>query len=284
MSKSRWRRFGWKILRVGAGVYFGAIILVFVGQRRLLYQPSKIPFEAGIKFAATKGFEPWRNQAGDYIGWKKVSSTNTSRAQILVVHGNAGSAIDRLNYADGLQSFLPADVFILEYPGYGARTGSPSQQHFFAAADEALAGMKTSPPVYLLGESLGTGVAAYLAGTHPDTIAGVLLLAPYHHLGEVAASHLPFLPVSLLLLDRYPAAKYLANYHGPVAVIVAGNDTIVPNQFGRELFDAYQGPKKLWEDANAEHNELPNQSPAFWRELAIFWNDRPKPPRSAATE
>ncbi len=269
----KWRRVVSRLLRSAATIYLAICLLVFLGQRKLLYQPSRITLEAGTRAAADQSFEPWHNQAGEYIGWKKVGPTNTPHAQLLIIHGNAGSAINRLDYADSLNNFLPLDVYILEYPGYGARSGSPSQKSLLAAADDAFDSLNNRGPIYLMGESLGTGVAAYLAGAHPDRIAGVVLLAPYHNLPDVAAGHFPFLPVHWLLLDRFPAASYLEKYHGPVAVLLAGQDVIVPNQFGHRLYDAYQGPKKLWLDPNAGHNDLPDQSPQFWKELAEFWKN-----------
>jgi pimeloyl-ACP methyl ester carboxylesterase len=91
----------------------------------------------------------------------------------------------------------------------------------------------------------GTGVAAYLAGTHPDQVAGVVLFAPYNRLADAAQYHYPILPVHLLLVDRFPSEDYLRNYHGPVGVLVAGEDQVVPEKFGRRLYDGYAGPKRF---------------------------------------
>ena len=271
MGKWTGRRIAFRIIRFLGLLYFGMILCACLSQRRLIYQPDKITLEAGVAAAAPHGFEPWRNDSGQYIGWKQIGTSPGARGRILIVHGNGGSAIDRLFYVDKLQAVLPLDVYILEYPGYGPRPGAPTQKSLFAAADEAIGLLKREGPVYLMGESLGTGVAAYLAGTYPELVRGVLLIAPYHNFTEVAAYHMPLLPVRWLLLDKYPSAKYLAAYHGPVAVLVAARDELVPNQFGRRLYDAYPGPKKLWEDADATHNSLIGQSHEWWAELAAFW-------------
>ena len=69
---------------------------------------------------------------------------------------------------------LPVNVFILEYPGYGARAGSPSEKSFLAAAEEAFAMLTNAGPIYVVGESLGTGVAAYLAKTHSRQVSGLV--------------------------------------------------------------------------------------------------------------
>jgi len=66
----------------------------------------------------------------------------------------------------------------------------------------------TNGPVYLLGESLGTGVAAHLAGTYPTNVAGVLLIAPYNRSPTWRNIHMPIVPVRWLLRDRFPSEEY----------------------------------------------------------------------------
>jgi pimeloyl-ACP methyl ester carboxylesterase len=251
-------------------VYFLAMTAVFLGQRNLLYFPDRQSVQASLALARRVGLEPWEN-SGRLIGWKKLSSAAGPHDRVLITHGNAGSAIDRIDYARALNVAGPCDVYLLEYPGYGPLTGSPSQESFFRAADEAMSLLEKDGPVLLIGESLGTGVAAYLAGTHNQTVAGVLLIAPYHNLGDVAQSHLRIFPARLLLRDKFTSANYLRGYHGPLAVLLGGQDTTVPFRFGQKLFDAYAGPKKLWEIPAASHNDLPNQPDSYWRELFAFW-------------
>jgi uncharacterized protein len=129
-------------------------------------------------------------------------------------------------------------------------------------------------PVYVVGESLGTGVACYIAGNYPTVVQGVLLIAPYHNLTDVAQYHIRVLPAGLLLPDKFPSASLLSSYRGPVAIIVGGRDTVVPEKFGRALYDAYFGPKKLWEIKDAGHNDLPVEPVEWWQEVVAFWNGK----------
>ena len=271
MRKSKLSRIVLWILKILAAVYVGLLLFVFFFQRSLLYHPAKIQREAAEPLAKQRGFEAWLNEAGRFIGWKQINPLNRNRACLLIVHGNAGSAMDRLDYANQLRATEPLDVYVLEYPGYGARDGSPSQKSFFEAADGALSLLKNQGSVYVMGESLGTGVASYLAGTHPETVKGMLLIAPYNNLTDVAKVHMPMFPVSLMLWDRFPSATYLQNYHGPVAMLFAGQDVVVPNRFGHKLFEGYNGPKKSWEVPLAGHDDLLNQSDEWWRDLVVFW-------------
>ncbi|MDB6020862.1 MAG: hypothetical protein JWQ04_719 [Pedosphaera sp.] len=278
--RSKWGRALMRIAKIFGILYLGLLLLVFFGQRKLIYHPDK--GQGGSRLAEERGFQAWQNEYGQYIGWKQLRKMPQSHGQILIVHGNSGSAVDRLDYADDLQKVEPLDVYILEYPGFGARDGSPSEKIFFRAADEAINLLKKQGPVYLMGESLGTGVAAYLAGTYPEAVQGVLLVAPYDNMTHVAQYHMPIFPVSLMLLDRFPSSSYFKNYHGPVAMLFAGRDGVVPNRFGHKLFEDYQGPKRFWEVPQVGHNDLLSQTDDWWRGLISFWKANPAPDEAAA--
>jgi uncharacterized protein len=128
--------------------------------------------------------------------------------------------------------------------------------------------------IYLIGESLGTGVATYLAGTRARSVTGVFLVAPYNNMTSVARAHLPLFPVKLMLKDKYPSDSYLAAYHGPVGFLLAGKDEVIPSRLGRKLFDGYAGPKKLWLYPNATHNDVHAANPTIWKEVVEFWQNR----------
>jgi pimeloyl-ACP methyl ester carboxylesterase len=264
----------WRLL---ATIICSCIAIFLVGcsmfSRKLLYFPTHIPLNEATLMAQRYHFEPWRNDTGYVIGWKQQSQTNTTLPRVLITHGNGGCAVFRVNYLDNLNLVQPCDVYILEYPGYGARPGSPTQTSFFNAADEAmgLLNKQSSGPIFIVGESLGTGVASYLAGKYPNKIAGILLFAPYHNLTDVAQHHIRILPAKWLLPDKFTSAEYLRNYHGPLAIVVGGRDTVVPARFGRRLFESYSGPKRLWEIPTAQHNDLPTEPVEWWRELVTFW-------------
>src|SRR5258706_11921639 len=128
--------------------------------------------------AAKEGLRPWRNRAGELIGWN-LPCRGTPTASILVAHGNAGWAVDRTYLAQPLHDAAALDVYLLEYPGYGARPGSPSQRTILKAADDAFASVPKHLPIYLVSESLGAGVAAHLAKGNPGLVSGMLLFVPY---------------------------------------------------------------------------------------------------------
>jgi hypothetical protein len=197
---------------------------------------------------------------------------------VLILHGNAGCAFQCGHYADVIQQAAPLDVFVVEYPGYENQPGSPSERSLDQAADNAFGLLATNDPIYLVGESLGTGVATYLAGKHSNAVAGVALLAPYNRLAAVGQAHMVIIPVALLLCDRFPSEDYLRTYHGPVAMLVAGRDNVIPERFGRRLYEAYAGPKHLWEFPDGNHGTVMLQPPEIWRQIIEFWQSNRQRP------
>ena len=261
-----------KLVALAVGTtYLLLCFAVGISQRQLLYHPTVLTPPQVDAAARGENLIRWTNAAGQAIGLKRLAPRQPAVGQVLVTYGNGGSAAASAHYADDLQRFADFDVYLLEYPGYEDRPGTPTQDHLFRAADEALQSLATNPPIYLLGESLGSGVAAYLAGTYPDRVRGVVLLAPYNHLSAVAQCHFPCLPVSLLLLDRFPSDDYLSHYHGPVGILIGLADRVVPQRFGRRLYEGYAGPKQLWEFPGADHGDVFDKIPSVWPGLKVLW-------------
>ena len=268
------RLLGLLLLLAVAG-YAGICLLLTVEQRQLIYLPPHRTPEQVDAAAEKAHLARWRDTAGEAIGFKRLSPRQPASGQVLIVYGNASSATGCAHYADGIQEVAPLDVFILEYPGYADRPGSPSESILYHAADLSVQSMPTNLPTYILGESLGTGVAAYLAGTQSKRIAGLVLLSPYDGLASMAQYRYPILPARFLLLDRFPSAEYLRNYNGPVAVVVDGRDNVVPERFGKRLYNGYSGPKRLWEFPQSGHITIDEPVARFWSEVLDFWRTNP---------
>jgi len=239
-------------------------------QRKLLYLPTKFSADGIEAVADNSGFLPWKNPAGEIIGWQMPAHTN-AMVSVLIVHGNAGCALNRDYLAQPIHDAADADVYVLEYPGFGARAGSPSKKSLDAAAEEAFQLLPKNRPRFVIGESIGTGPACELAKNHPDEVAGLALFAPYHNLAAVAQRRVWFLPAYFILLDRYNPEADLKHYHGPVKFVVAGTDEIISPDFGLRLANGYDGPKELQLVQGAHHNEVTAQLPEWWQEVFSFW-------------
>ncbi len=253
--------------------YFGIVLLAALFQRRLLYFPTKLTPAQADETAKAGGFEPWKAMVGQTIGWQ-IPAQDSPIGRVLLVHGNAGYALDRGYIAKPIHAAGGLDVYVLEYPGYGARTGDPNMESFLAAAEEAFGTLPTNLPVYLVSESIGAGVVAHLAKIHPKRIAGLLMFTPYDDLGSVAQSQMPLLPARWILWDRFQPAAWLADYRGPLKIVLAERDEIIAPRFGRRLYDSYLGPKTLQVVPDAGHNEVTEQAPEWWRDVRSFWVER----------
>lgn len=245
-------------------------IVVCILQRGLIYFPTKLHSQVAESIAAKKGFVPWKNQSGAIIGWK-LPATTRSTGTVLIVHGNAGCALDRGYFANPIHAAAAVDVYVFEYPGYGARDGSPGLKSSLSAADEAFVLLDRAKPIYIVSESIGTGVAAHLAGTYSNDVSGLVLFAPFTSFKSLAQRKMPFLPVSLILFDRFDPEAWLKNYSGPVKIIVAEKDEIIPAKLGRQLYEGYSGPKNLEVILDARHNDVAAQSAEWWKSVFSFW-------------
>ena len=256
---------------IGYAVVLVAFTLL---QRYLIYVPTRLTPELAEQTAAKVGFVRWNNKAGQIMGWK-LPASSAPVGSILILHGNAGWALNRAYIALPIHDAAPLDVYILEYPGFGERKGSPGEASLLRAGEEAFENLPENLPAYLVSESLGTGVAAHLAQKYPLRVAGLAMFVPYNKLASVAENHVPFIPAYFLLWDRFNPEAWLKDYHGPVKVIIAGADEIIPPILGRRLYDGYNGPKILQVIPGARHIETADQSPEWWREVLTFWRQHP---------
>jgi len=259
------------LLLICGSLYLLVCVATAVLQRSLIYLPSVFTREQVDQMAKSARLERWTNSTGEFIGLKRLSPKQPARGTVMILYGNASTAVGCEPWANDIQGVAAFDIFILEYPGYEDRLGSPSQHSLFSAADEAFGMLPTNQPIYLVGGSLGSGVASYLAGTYSNKVAGVVLISPFNRLTDVAQNHYPLLPVRLLLADRFPSEKYLRLYHGKVGITVGGRDTIIPEKFGLRLYDGYAGPKRLWEFPGGFHAIIMEPPAKFWGEVVEFW-------------
>ena len=146
-------------------------------------------------------------------------------------------------------------LYVLEYPGYGQREGSPSLKSMNQAASEAyqlLRAHNKNIPVCVLGESIGSGPACSLAreSVPPDKI---VLVVPFDSLLSVASERFWFLPVRLLLRDVWNNVDALKHYAGPVDIFGARDDEIIPVKHAKAL--ASQVPVAHFAEIDGGHND-----------------------------
>ena len=243
-------------------------------QYDMLYYPdSRMPAESEL---ATKGLEFWPTGPVGYRGYVTAGGSKARKGTVIVFHGNAGTAADRDYYVSPLGS-LGYRVILAEYPAYGGRKGRLGEPSFVADARESVhsAAEKYAGPIYLLGESLGCGVVAAVAGYPSAGVAGVILFTPWKTLLAVAKEYYPYLPVGWFMKDRYDNAENLRSFPGKIAVIGAERDEVIPVKHARELHALLPGDKRMWVIKGAGHNDWALRiGTANWQEVMDFVSSR----------
>jgi uncharacterized protein len=235
--------------------YVAVVALAYFAQRALLYFPDRTrtsPAAVGFPQAEEAVVETADGER--VIVWHV--SPGAGKPVILYFHGNGGGLVDRVRRFQGLTAGGNGLV-ALSYRGYGGSSGSPSEDGLFADAAAAYAFAAARYPanrIAVFGESLGTGVAIWLAATSP--VACVILQAPYTSIVDVGAAAYPFLPVRLFLKDRFQSDERAGRIAAPVLVLHGERDRVVPIGYGERLYARIGAPKKFVRFPAGGHNDL----------------------------
>lgn len=240
-------------------VGYGAIVaFAYLAQRALLYFPDRTrtpPTAAGLPEAEEAAIETADGER--VIVWHVPPAAG--KPVILYFHGNGGALAHRVARFRGLIAGGNG-LLALSYRGYGGSSGSPTEAGLFAdaAATYAFAAARyAANRIVLFGESLGTGVAIWLATEKP--VARVILQAPYTSIADVGAAAYPFLPVRLFLKDRFRSDERVGRLTAPVLIIHGERDRVVPIEFGERLYALVRSPKKFVRFPAGEHVNLDQQ-------------------------
>lgn len=221
--------------------------LMYWKQRGLVYYGEYTRVEA-----ATTDFALTRDDGVVLRGWV----VNAGARDVVLYFGGNGENVGRMR--DPLRTWLPTRAsYLVAYRGYGASDGAPSQDAIFAdalALYDDVAARHPGARVAAIGSSLGSGVAAYVAAQRP--LDRLVLVTPYDSLANVAGSHYPWLPTSLLVTERYDSVHWLREFRNPVLVIRAGRDEIIPAANTDFLIAALRPAPQVLALAEAGHNDV----------------------------
>ena len=233
-----------KFAAVAALAYLAVCGLLALFQRSLLYFPQP----------RTNRDHPTLTLAVPGASIEVTTRQSQQPGAVLYFGGNA----EDVSWSAGEleEAFPDRDLYLMHYRGYGASSGWPTEAALFGDAlalfDVARASHRD---VVVVGRSLGSGVAAYLASQRP--VSRLVLVTPFDSVLEVAARSFWFVPVRWLLRDKFESVKYAPGVTAPTTIIAAEHDVEIPRPHTDALMQRFRpGVATLKVVAGAGHNTI----------------------------
>ena len=255
-----------QILGAGFVILIISTVLIYLLQRHLIYFPAKEMPSRQVFHA--EDMQQVTLQTSDDLflhAWYKPA--NPGKPTLLYLPGNAGHIGFRMPL---VRQFLDEGIGVLlvEYRGYGGNKGHPTEQGLYQDGRAALRFLQQqridAKNLVLFGESIGTGVAVFLATESP--FCALILQSPYTSLAAVARFHYPW--IFLKPWDKFDSSTHIKNVKIPLLILHGNQDEIVPYAQGIALFHQAREPKYIVTLANKGHNNLWNRH--FFNEINRF--------------
>ena len=257
-------------LKLAGCVALGFPMLLYFFQERLIFFPQPLAQDP-LKSNTGAAIEEVSLVTTDGVrlhGWLAKASPMQAPAPLLIYFGGNAEEVSWLASTAG--QYAGWSLLIFNYRGYGRSEGKPGEAALFADAlqiyDYAAARADVGS-IAVMGRSLGSGVAVYLAAQRP--LAGVILVSPYDSIESVAKGVYPFLPIGLMLRHRFDSLARAPGIEAPLLCLVASADRVIPRPHSERLYAAWGGDKHWREIRPAEHDSISDE-PDYWRAIAAF--------------
>lgn len=230
------------VVVIAAAVYVALVGALYLFQRSFVFQPHGThnpPAELGLD--AVNVVTHTTADGTELYGWH--AGPAPGRPSVLYFHGNAGNISMRV---ESFRKILDSGLGLLamSYRGYAGSGGKPTEDALLSDGLELFDWLsERGAPIVLYGESLGSGVAIYVASEREA--AAVVLEAPYTAAVDIARATYPWVPVGLLMHDQFLSRERIGRVAEPVLILHGADDAIVPVDHGRRMFELASEPKRL---------------------------------------
>jgi len=250
-----------KKLLVGViGLYLVAMGYLYFTQNDQLFPAKLIQKEAKVSGENIESLS-LRVKDGVVLDGVLRKDEESDAGLILYFGGNADDATQFVVYTKALQGY---DIVTFNYRGYVGSTGVPSEEALFEDALKIYDTYAKGRKVVVIGRSLGTGVATYLASKR--VIDGLVLITPYDSILSIAKLKYPFFPIDLLLNNKFESVNYVPLVKAKIAVIEVENDATIPRYHFEKLLEAMPTKPLHVIFSNTTHGDV-LEHPAFTKEL-----------------
>ncbi len=228
----------------------------YFGNRWFMYLPNPTrvaPAAAGLD--AVSEIEIAVADGVRLIAWHAPACDDNPT--MLYFHGNAANAANRAPKIEAMRE-NGFGVLYLNNRGYGGSGGRPTEKDNVAdaiAAYDYLIGLGVpAARIFAYGESLGSGQAVRLAAARP--VAAVVLEAPLTSTVDVARRTYFWLPLGLLITDKYNNERNIASVTAPVLILHGEKDGVIPVEMGWRVYRAANEPKRIELFPEGGHDDL----------------------------
>ena len=272
------------VLEIAAAVAVGLPFVVYLAQDGLIFYRQPLPetrrAEIARRFPAAREIVVSATDGTRLQGWL-MRPAGAARAPLVLYFGGNAEEVSWMLEAigDPARGETPdAAWLIVNYRGYGASEGSPSERALVADAltlydyASALPGIDAQR-MFAFGRSLGSGVAVALAAQR--TLRGAVLVTPFDSLAAVAKRYYPYLPVDWMLKHRFDSIDRAPSLGTPLLCLIAERDDVIPPAHAERLFAAWAGPKRKVVLRGADHNGT-DGAPDFWPAVREFIERAPQ--------
>lgn len=178
---------------------------------------------------------------------------------LVYFHGNAEDAAGSEHFVISVADELDCHAVLAEYPSYGVYTDlEPSETIIYENAiflfDFLVRGLKFHPEnIFVLGRSLGSGPATYLAAHRP--VGLLILFSPYKSIQDVAVDHAWFF--GRLVGQCFRNEEHIGRVTAPVFIVHGQKDDVIKSYHSVHLFSVCISKfKKLWQPVEMTHNKF----------------------------